>query len=237
MRTLAVWLDLILLVLLVLFVFFGFKRGLAKTLTEFVGAIAAAVAAILLASFFANLIFDAFVRGSLEGSISGVINESAGASAADKLQAVLDALPGFVSNSLASYGLGSEQLSSALSGTADAAAGAGVELIKPIVTSLIQMILVFVLFVLLMIVVKIVARGVDTVFRLPLLHQLNSLLGGIFGILRCAVFVLLACAILRAMIPMLQPVPPLITEETIGQTFLFRHVYSFNPLSYLMEIL
>jgi uncharacterized membrane protein required for colicin V production len=230
-------LDISLLVLLALFVVWGFRSGVAKSLAEFGGTIVAVVAAVLLASALSGTIFEAFFKGPLTANVSEALQSGAGQDVAAKVSALLEALPGFIRNSLGNYGVTQQEIGQVVSGASGDAADAVVAVLRPIVTDLVRMVLMLVLFILLMIVVRLAARGIDKVFRIPVLHQLNSLLGGVFGILKCAVFVLLLCMLLRVALPMLNEPPELFSQETIDSTRLFRHIYHWNPIYSLFELL
>lgn len=230
-------LDAVLVVLLVLFIWRGIKKGVAKSFAEFIGTIIAGVLAILIASFLAHLIFNTLIRSSLESSIAETIRRSAGTSVTEQVEAVIDALPGFVSNFLSAGGDTFEKISGALNGAVENAAVAVTDLAAPVFIGLIRVILVFVLFVLLMFLVKLLARGVETVFGLVLLNQVDSFLGGLLAILKCMVFLLIICAIIKTAIPMMQHPPGLLSQESIDQTFVFKYIYNFNPFSTLLRLL
>ena len=231
----AFWLDASLVVLAILFVVIGFYRGVVISLVELAGTLASVVAAVVLASAIAPVIFTAFVRPPLAESIQTSITSTIGQDAAARVQSVMEALPKFISNSLSGYGLTANEFSGALSSAGDRAASAVVDLIAPIVTDLIKTVLMLVLFLILMIFVRLAARGIDKVFRLPVLRQLNAVLGAVFGLLKCALFVMLACAGLRIVLPMLSSSPALFSKETLESTLLFQHIYDSNPIYGLLQ--
>lgn len=231
----AFWLDASLIILAILFVIVGFYRGVVKSLVELAGSLASVVAAVLLASMIAPAIFTAFVKPPMVQNIQASITSTIGQDAAVQVQSVLEALPKFISNSLSGYGLTADQFSGALSETTDRAASAVVALIAPIVTDLIKTILMLVLFLILMIFVRLAARGIDKVFRLPVLRQLNAVLGAVFGLLKCALFVMLVCAGIRIVLPMLPSTPEIFSPKTLESTMLFQHIYDGNPVYGLLQ--
>lgn len=231
----AFYLDAGLIVLALLFVLFGFYRGLVKSLVELGGILAAVFASVLLASFLAPAIYSGFIKGPLTDSIQQAISTTVGADVRQQVQGILDALPNFVANSLPGYGITSDSISGAMAGSAQAASAAVAELVAPIVTDLIKTILMLVLFLLLMVLVKLAARAIDKVFHLLGLRQVNVILGAVFGILKGAVFVMLLCAGLKLVIPMLSSPPEIFAPETIESTVLFQHIYNGNPVYGMLE--
>ena len=223
-------LDIAMVLLAILFVVFGFKRGVVKSLVSFVGIIVAAVAAILLASTVARWVFDAFIRDSFQADIAASLQGSAGESAAVRVQQVLAALPKFVRNAFAAEGSPDAALQQAVESPVDQAANAVVALASPIIINLIRVVAVVVLMFLFVILVRLLAKGADTVFRLPVLRQLNCVAGGVFGLLKFVVFVWLFMAILKLVLPMFTKVPAIFSSESIESTVLFRFAYEHNLL-------
>lgn len=231
----AIWLDTGILILGLLFVLVGFHRGLIKSLVELVGTVAAVIAAILLASMIAPAIFDSFIRPPMIEQIQGAIDNTVGQDMATQVQQVLDALPSFLSQSLAGYGMNADQIGQVMGGTTDNAAGAVADLIAPVVTDLVKTVLMLILFLVLLIVVRLLARGIDRIFGLPVLRQLNAVLGAVFGILKCAVFIMILCAVLHVVLPMLPTVPEIFSQETIQSSLLFQYFYDHNPVYSLLQ--
>lgn len=233
----SILLDIVLLILLILFLVSGFRRGVAKSITEFGGALLAIVVAALLAALFAPMAYNTFVQGPLVDRIHQTLQGSVGTDAVQKLQEFIDALPGFLGNALESYGLSAGKLNEAVAGSTGEAANAVAALLAPVITDLLRLAMMLVFFIILMIVVKLAARGVDWVFDLPILRQLNSLLGAAFGVLKCAVVVIVLCTVLQIIIPMMNPVPEIFQQSTIDSTILFKFLYNNNPLYHLFELI
>lgn len=231
----AIWLDAGILILGLVFVLVGFHRGVIKSLVELVGTVAAVVAAILLSSMIAPAIFDSFIRPPMIEQIQGAIDNTVGQDVAAQVQQILDTLPQFLSQSLAGYGMNADQIGQAMNGAADNAAGAVADLIAPVVTDLVKTVLMLILFLVLFIVVRLLARGIDKVFGLPVLRQLNAVLGAVFGVLKCVVFVLILCTVLRVILPMVSTVPEIFSQETIESSVLFQYFYDHNPVYSLLQ--
>ena len=81
---------------------------------------------------------------------------------------------------------------------------------QTIVSALMNVICFVITFIVLMIIFHVVVNLLKAVFRFPVLKQLNSLAGGVFGLLRGA----LLCFVLFALAPLLQTVIPV---EGIGE--------------------
>lgn len=89
---------------------------------------------------------------------------------------------------------------------------------------------VAVLFVGLEILVHLAAALLNRLFRLPVLRQVNSLLGGVLGFCKGGVVVLLACAVLRLALPVSIPLEPSQEWQKVGYSRIYRTVSAHNPL-------
>lgn len=92
-----------------------------------------------------------------------------------------------------------------------------------------------VIFVLLQLLVRLVSNALDTVCRLPILHQVNSLLGGIFGLFKGVLVVFLLCAALQLMLPLITVKYPNITQKEIGRSCIYQYSYVNNPIYKLYQ--
>ena len=96
-------------------------------------------------------------------------------------------------------------------------------------------VVVTVLFVVLEVLVHLAAALLDRLFRLPVLRQVNSLLGGVFGFCKGAVVVLLACAVLRLALPVSIPQKPSQEWQKMGFSRIYQAISAHNPLYTLLQ--
>lgn len=229
-------LDISLVVLAVLFLIIGARRGIAKSLAEFGGTIVAIVAASLLASVFAGVIYNNFVESSLLNSVTGSLDNTVGQNLAARIEDVYNALPRYIQSAAESYGVTNGNIGGAIGSSTDRAAMSIVNLVSPIVIDLIRTICLVILFIVLMIVVKVAARGIDRIFRLPVLSGINSLLGAVLGLVKCAVLVMLVCFVVQVILPMTGISPGIFSQENIESSTLFKYVYQHNLFEWLFGI-
>jgi membrane protein required for colicin V production len=87
-----------------------------------------------------------------------------------------------------------------------------------------------ILFALLQIVVHFLANALDALFRIPVLHQINALLGGVLGLLKGVVVVFLLCAALQLTLPLITEKYPHITQEELSKSYIYQYTYANNPV-------
>lgn len=92
-----------------------------------------------------------------------------------------------------------------------------------------------ILFVLLQILVRFLATALDAVFRIPILHQVNALLGGIFGLFKGALVVFLLCAALQLTFPLITAKYPHITQKEVSKSYIYQYTYVNNPIYDMYE--
>jgi membrane protein required for colicin V production len=107
------------------------------------------------------------------------------------------------------------------------------ELQNPFVAKLIAAVL---LFAVLEALVQVIAHALGTVFRLPVLRQINALLGGVLGLLKGGVVVLLVCAALRLILlpaGLWQSTPQVWRE--ISHSRIYQYAAGRNPVYTLFQ--
>ncbi|MBW7571331.1 CvpA family protein [Caproiciproducens faecalis] len=99
----------------------------------------------------------------------------------------------------------------------------------------VKVISIMVLFVIFQLLVQMTSRALDAVCKLPLLHGVNSLLGGVFGLVRGAVAVVVICAVLQLSLPFLTAKFPQIPKDGVAQSNIYKYVYAHNPVYLLYQ--
>ncbi|MBP3685767.1 MAG: CvpA family protein [Clostridia bacterium] len=228
----ALLVDLILLVLIGLFAFIGYKKGALATLISLVGGIAAVFLALFLAKPLAapvseNLVYDA-VKAPIEESIVAFAEENGGTvdlvtEPPKELQAILDTF---------SIDL---KLPAADANVPEKIA----ETIARPASETISFALVFlVLFFVFSIAVRILIRLAQKFNRIPLLGSANRALGLVLGGVRGLFFAWALASAFHLMLPGLAVSEGNLLygfEET--STLLYRFLYQFNPITFLSSTL
>lgn len=176
MITSSVILDLVLIAIVAVCVFFGAKRGLFRTLADLAAYLVALIGASWLANQFTVQVME-HLRPIAESQVSQSITDYLTALTTDSsytgiLKGLLDTLTE--------------------SGTIDDIANVAVDVLADtILHNMAYMLLFIAAFVVLVVALKLVIRLVDTALKLPVLHQMNTLGGILVGALKGVVLVLL----------------------------------------------
>jgi Uncharacterized membrane protein, required for colicin V production len=90
-------------------------------------------------------------------------------------------------------------------------------------------------FVLLHILIRMVVGALDTVFRLPVLHQINMLFGGVFGLLKGVLVIFLLCAVLQLAAPAIAVKYPELSQKEIDRSCIYQIATANNPIYRLYQ--
>ena len=141
-------LDIAVILIFVLAIFIGYRRGFVKSIIRLVGCLLALVIAGTLSGTIAGGIYDGFLAGKVKEQIVTHIPAADTASIKTGLHDAIEQMPGFVKNALDAYDLGSpdaivDSLGDTLSGNVDAVAQTiSDKVIRPVAVLLLQMVLV-----------------------------------------------------------------------------------------------
>lgn len=91
------------------------------------------------------------------------------------------------------------------------------------------------IFIVLQILVHILVEIVDRFFRLPVLHQINSLLGGVFGLAKGCLILLLVCTVVRFILPAAGAANLGGNVQKIADSRIYQYTYAHNPVYALFQ--
>lgn len=233
----AIFCELIIVAVLVAFVWLGARRGLVLTLCGLMGVGVAFLGSGLAAGALAPVVADA-----LEPRIAAVIEEQLNQSIQNAelftgqgvaatvpeevpLSGVLDVL-----RDMGLYeGLIDSVQQAVEDGMTEVAASAAAKVASAVARSVAYRLIYSVGFVVILIVWKWVSRTLNFMARLPVLHQLNHLLGGAAGLVQ-------GCLVLFLVAWVIQFMGSLIPSETVEQTVLLKFFMTTNPLALIFGL-
>ena len=217
--------DLVIAAVFLLCVWLGAKRGLFRSLAELAIIVVALLAAAQAARYGTGLVVEQMLRPATEAAIEQRVDEmmaeGVGAlSPLEEMEQVVDAIPNDFIRQQA------EKLLGDLGVSAQTAQHAGREalldlagqlvdtVLESIVHSLVYALLYLTCFALVSLVLRLAVRALDLTFRLPVLHQLNTLGGVLFGAAKGAILIWLGLWVLGSM--------GLVTPEIQSGSYLLR---------------
>ncbi len=222
-------LDAVVILIPVICIFLGYRRGFVRTILQLVGTVAAFVVAMTVSPMLATFTFDSFVSQPLTETIVTTLQESDTTSLEEQIDGALEQLPEALvevlhADEAAQAAL--EQLKTQVDESAPAVAETLVTtVIRPLAVSLINFLLFIILFILLLIVVKLVLTLIKPVTKLPLVRQVDQTLGGVTGLLKGVVFAL-------ALVTVMQ----LFFAADLNQTVVALWLSQHNPVAGMLSL-
>lgn len=226
----GIFLDVSIIILFIVFIVSGFKKGLIKSLVGFVGTIIAIFLSAYLSRIVSLFIYDNFVRDTLLVNINDILNEYVEHDLNEKALAVFNGLPNILSNALTFCGITSNVVGNVIESSAGNASYALVELFYPTIISIIKTILMPFIFLIVIIPINLLTKVVGKVSRFPVLRQIDQIIGATIAALKCFVLILLITFLLRMFLPMMGSIPNIFSKNTIESTFLFKNFYDNNMI-------
>lgn len=225
----AYLLDGAMIVLFLVMVLIGRRRGFIKTIAGVAAFVVALALAAMLGGPVSEFVYGRTVEPAVVNSIDAQVGE--GSAAAEKLDLALVDMPNFVTNILKNAQIESgadlmEKLSGAQEGET-VAQSISRQVVSPVVIPLLKVLCSLLLFLAVLIVVTILFKAFNVVAKLPLLKQLNKSLGALAGAVLGVLWVFFAVSVLQVIAAL--GVTPLINAELLHSTVLVNWLCGVNP--------
>lgn len=223
-------LDIVILCVFLLFVAIGVRRGFIRSAAHFLGSVIAAFLASALGGAAAQWVFDTLFRGALVEKISETISSLGAGDAAAALDGVLATLPDFIARALRDAGVTASRLEGAISAQSGQAAELIADSLAPVFVGFLKVLAVIVLFLLFMMLVRFAADLLAGIFHLPVLRQLDGILGGLFGFLFALVAVWIVISAVQVFTPMLAVETQANISLALNRSVIAGAIIRANPL-------
>ncbi len=227
----AIILDVALVLIFVLAIWIGYRRGFIKTIAGVAAFVVALVVASMLAAPLAAWSYDTVIEPPIRTAVEEQIT-AAGANIIEQVHAAYEAMPAVVQNLLAQAGIAdAEALNEYVASSASVNPAYRVmDVIRPVVLPLVEVVCSLLLFIVTSIVAGLLLKVLDVVAKLPLLKQLNKSLGLLGGVLSGLMWVLLVVTLLQIVAAFGAP-GSAVSLATIDNTILISRVAAINPLA------
>ncbi len=226
-------LDIAVAALVILFTVIGVRRGFIKSVVRLLGFIVAVVAAALASTPIAQVLYDNLLHAQAEALVAQKVQEgvaTAATSLSEQIAAVLTSLPEGVQSLLTMYGVDASGMTGAAQ-TSDALVPTIMNgIITPLCVAILQLIVFLVLFLVLFLVIRLLGKLIDKIFAsLPLIKQVNGLLGGVLGFAEGVLVLFVLCFGLQLYMT-LTGANSLLSMDQLEQTYLLEWAMNHNPI-------
>lgn len=194
----SIIIDIVVVALIAVFAFIGYKKGLVKTLLNFAGVFIALFAAFCISGPLSSFVFNTFVSDKIENGVNkAVVNASA-----ETVSDAVAAVPDYIENAAKALGINIEKVISdenigeGSSFAQNVAETVTQKVARPIITKLIAVIIFVVLFILFRILIKIIAKALNLVTKLPGINLANRTFGAVIGLAEGVLIAYICCFVI-----------------------------------------
>lgn len=201
--------DIIIIAVFALLFFIDFKRGIAITILNVAGLALTGFLAYHISNFLASWVYTAFVQQTLTTNLQQMIDtQGINSAIANSFSALPNWVMGMLGFFLSIFGLDSSVYTNdfQVSNSAATAVSASVEnLIQPVITGMFRLVIGVVISIIIFIIIKILVKKLARVFKIPVVKQINKLLGGVLGLAEAAILVFFAVNIFSGVLEFSNP--------------------------------
>lgn len=201
--------DIIIIAVFALLFFIDFKRGIAITILNVAGVALTGFLAYHISNFLASWVYTAFVQQTLTTNLQQMIDtQGINSAIANSFSALPNWVMGMLGFFLSIFGLDSSVYTNDFQvlNSAAAAVSTSVEnLIQPVITGMFRLVIGVVISIIIFIIIKILVKKLARVFKIPVVKQINKLLGGVLGLAEAAILVFFAVNIFSGVLEFSNP--------------------------------
>ncbi len=231
MIILGIVLDLIILAIIAVFAFLSAKRGFVRTLIELAGFVLAIVIANSVSPVISEGVYNKMIEPAIVKSVEEIdVGDTPIGSIAEIPD---DIIPEFITNiagdnfNLQTF---TDKVNENISnGTTAAVTTASQEIVKPIVTNILNIVFTLIIAVVLLFLVGILAKFINKLFSLSIIGKLNKILGAVLGMLKGGIISSVFATAISLLITVLPNGFLIFTADAIASSVIFK-LLSFTNL-------
>ena len=201
--------DIIIIAIFALLFMIDFKRGIAITILNIAGVALTGFLAYHISAFLASWVYTAFVQQTLITNLQQMIDtQGINAAIANSFSALPDWAMGMMGFFLSLFGTDASIYTNDFqipNQTATTVSVSVEQLIQPIITGFFQMVIGAVISIFVFILIKLLVNKLAKVFKIPVVKQVNQLLGGVFGLAEAAILVFFVVNIYSGVLELSNP--------------------------------
>lgn len=201
--------DIIIIAVFALLFFIDFKRGIAITILNVAGLALTGFLAYHISNFLASWVYTAFVQQTLTTNLQQMIDtQGINSAIANSFSALPNWVMGMLGFFLSIFGLDSSVYTNdfQVPNSAATVVSTSVEnLIQPVITGMFRLVIGVVISIIIFIIIKILVKKLARVFKIPVVKQINKLLGGVLGLAEAAILVFFAVNIFSGVLEFSNP--------------------------------
>lgn len=227
--------DILVIVLAIIFIVSGYKRGLIRSILGFLSIILATMLAAFLSFYSSVFIYENFVESAIIKATNDSISNNELINETQKSQNLLKKFPSFLINASDNKGNLEKNVEHLMrKGVLNAGAGVA-NLFKDAAVGLIRTLLFFIFLTLLLFAFKFLLKFIN-ISKVPIFGFVDSLFGAIFGLLKYAIFVIIFFNALRFLLPAFNSEDSFLKDSSVNKGVFSENIKDFNEENLIKSI-
>lgn len=195
----------------------GWKKGVVRPLLNFVGSLASIFISYIVSSKVSIYIYNSYLRKLLISKLGSICFNND-----------IEKIPSYFMFLLNFFKIGQSRLSKILhSETPDSIL---IDIVSPFFINLTRIVVGSIIFGIIMMVVRHISKGFNVAFKMPILAQINSIVGAIFGVIKGILVMWVIILFFRISLIYWNNPPQIFSSKYISSSFVFSKFYNFNPI-------
>ena len=224
--------DIILAAIFILFIIIGLRRGAAQSLAGVIAAFISYTGATFLGKLLSVNIYNMILRPTIHDTVVNTVSDFSHQTLDDSLAKIDFSAIDFLNIQDTLKGIVSEKMNQPIEDISVNAGQTAETVVEPIVIGIMSFfITIFLFFLFYVLLRKFIVPLLLKVFKLPVIRQIDMALGVVLGVVEAFLLVCMLAYLLRLIIPQISTDIPLLQEETIYKSFIFKHLYDGNIFS------
>ncbi len=238
----SLFLDVVIVAVMLITVIVSYKRGFFKSVMSFASSLLAFFAAVFftpyLSEFLCENVFMTGISAGIAETLGSLLSVSGNALSTEQLfNDMPEALTAIIDRFGVDLDAFTAQFSTSELASPETVAAMADYIARPIAEAISSVVSFFGIFLAALIILKIVTAVIGAVFELPVLKQLNSVLGLVFGILCAGLYAVIWSTLAVALVDALHSIDPVaFSRELIEDTFIVK-IFSEIRIIFMAEIL
>ena len=220
----AVILDVLILSILLIFVFQGWRKGALRSLGGILAVIFGIFASTALANSLSFGVSQKFVLPAVQKAVVAVLGDSALSGVTDNLSSVAGSTAESITLVLDQMGLNALSMTNFPKQVETSVMQTGTDILESISNNIAWIVVFSVSFFAIQILAFLLLRLLNQILKLPLLGMPNKLFGAAFGAAKGSVFIVIALWVLICFTPSLFLANNPLSADTLQNTFLARRL-------------
>lgn len=222
-------LDITVIIIIVVFVISGYKRGIINSVVHFVGAAVASVLSSIIGSFISVGFYNNYIKDKIIGLINDNMPKITMSTTPDEISATLmKDLPDFAKNALDMVGISQTKLTQEIKNTSLKVPEMVETLIRPIAMKLLTIVLTLAVFTIIVAIISIATQSLTSALDVVGLSTLNKILGAVLGVLAAAVIIMIVSLVMYILIVFLPADSSQCLTDGINSSYIYKGIYNIN---------